>query len=155
MPFILFGLALIVAFVYGLVRLYQTVAAAFGAWAGSAAVLVVLAALTALGMAWLRHYRAIHGRRIGGERVLSLAGEWGSLRLDAERKNGVLEMAGQREVLIFADIAEARPEARQGRWHVVLTLRHHKQAEWVIPVPDRNAASRWEKIFRLAAAQKL
>lgn len=154
-PFILLGLALIGAFIYGLVRLYQKVASTFGMLAGTAAVLAVLAVLAALGMAWLRRYRAIHGRRVNGKRVVAISGDWGSLRLDAEHKNGVLEIGGQREVLIFADIAEARPQARQGRWHVVLTLRHHKQPEWVIPMPDRDTASRWEKIFRLAAAQKL
>lgn len=155
MPFILLGLALIAAFVYGLALLYRNVAAAFGTLAGAGAVLAILAALTALGVAWLRRYRAVHGRRINGERVVRLEGDWGSLRLDAERKNGVLEMGGQREVLIFADIGEARPEPRQGRWFVVLTLHHHRQAEWAIPMPDRDTATRWEKIFRLAAAQKL
>lgn len=155
MPLIILGLAVVAAFIYGLVRLYQKVGAAFGALAGAAAVLAILAALTALFLAWLRRYRAIHGRRIKGERVLTLSGDWGSLKIDAERKNGVLEMDGQREVLIFADIAAARPEARQGRWYLLLTLHHHKQAEWIIPMPDRDASSRWEKIFRLAAAQKL
>lgn len=155
MPFILLGLALLGAFVYGLVRLYQCVATAFGAMAGAAAVLVVLAVLTAMFLAWLRRYRAIHGRRIRGERIVSLSGDWGSLRLDADRKNGVIEMNGQREVLIFADIAEARPEARQGRWYIVLTLRHHKQDTWAMPTPDEATAKRWATIFRLAAAQKL
>lgn len=155
MPIILLGLAILIAFIYGLVRLYQNVTAAFGAMAGAAAVIAILAALTALFLAWLRRYRAIHGRRVGGERVLTLAGDWGTLKVDAERKNAVIEMNGQREVLIFADIANSRPEAREGRWYIVLALHHHKQAEWAIPVPDRNAASRWETIFRLAALQKL
>lgn len=155
MPIILLGLAVIAAFVYGLVRLYQTVAAAAGTLAGTAAVLAVLAVLTALFVAWLRRYRAIHGRRVKGERILALRGDWGNLRIDAERKNGVLEMGGQRQVMIFADIDGARPEARQGHWYVVVALQHHKQAEWAIPVPDRDTANRWAKIFRLAAQQKL
>ena len=155
MPFILLGLALLAAFVYGVAQLYLKVTAAFGALAGAAAVIALLAALTALGMRCLRRYRAIHGRRIGGERVLALTGEWGSLKLDAERKNGVLEMHGQRVVLIFADIAEARAVADGGKWHVALTLRHHARADWAIPVPDSGTAGRWSKIFRLAAAQKL
>jgi len=154
-PFILLGLALLGAFIYGVVQLYQNVAAAFGALAGAAAVFALLAALAAAGMRWLQRYRAIHGRRIGGERVIALTGEWGSLKLDAERKNGVLEMNGQRVVLIFADIAEARSVAVGGRWHVALTLRHHAPADWTIPVPDSRTAGRWAKIFKLAAAQRL
>jgi len=154
-PFILLGLALIGAFIYGLVRLYQRVAGAFGVLAGTVAVLAILAVLSALFLAWLRRYRAIHGRRLHGEREVMVSGEWGSLRLDAERKNGVLQMDGQREVLIFADIADAQPQARQGRWHVMLSLRHHRQAEFAIPMPDRATAARWQKILRLAAAQKL
>ena len=155
MPIILLGLALLGAFIYGVVLLYLNVAAAFGTLAGTAAVLALLAALTAAGVRWLQRYRAIHGRRIGGERVLALTGEWGSLKLDADRKNGVLVMNGQRVVLIFADIAEARPVAVGGRWHVALTLHHHAPADWTIPVPDSNTAGRWVKIFKLAAAQKL
>jgi len=154
-PFILLGIALIAAFVYGLVRLYQVVTAASGMLAGAAADILILAVLTALGVAWLRRYRAIHGRRVRGERILALHGEWGSLKVDAERKNGVLEMNGQRQVLIFADIDGARPEARQGRWYVVVALRHSRQGEWVIPVTNRDAANLWTKIFRLAALQKL
>lgn len=155
MPFILLGIAIIVAFVYGLVRLYQRVTAASGMLAGAAADILILAILTALCVAWLRRYRAIHGRRVNGERILALHGEWGSLKVDAERKNSVLEMNGQRQVLIFADIEAARPEARQGRWYVVVTLRHGKAGEWVVPVASRDAANLWAKIFRLAASQKL
>lgn len=57
MPFILLGLALIGAFIYGLVRLYQRVAGAFGVLAGTVAVLAILAVLSALFLAWLRRYR--------------------------------------------------------------------------------------------------
>lgn len=155
MPFILLGLAVIAAFLYGLVRLYQTVSATFGELAGSIVDLAIVLTLVALGIAWLRRYRSIHGRRVKGERVLTLAGEWGTLKVDAERKNSVLEMHGQREVMIFADIDAARPEARQGRWFVVVASRLHRQGGWSIPMPDRNQADRWVKIFRLAAQQKL
>ncbi|SDP06879.1 hypothetical protein SAMN04488595_104151 [Ralstonia sp. 25mfcol4.1] len=154
-PFILLGIAILAAFVYGLVRLYQLVTAASGTLAGAAADILILAILAALCVAWLRRYRAIHGRRVKGERILALHGDWGSLKVDAERKNCALEMNGQRQVLIFADIEAARPEARQGRWYVVVALRHGKPAEWVIPVANRDAADLWAKIFRLAAVQKL
>jgi len=154
-PIILLGLALLGAFIYGVVLLYTKIAADFGALAGTAAVLALLAALTALGVRWFRRYRAIHGKRVNGERVLTLTGEWGSLKLDAERKNGVLEMHGQRIVLIFADIANARAVASGGKWQVDLTLHHHTPADWTIPVPDSGTAGRWAKIFKLAAVQKL
>ncbi|MGO4307435.1 hypothetical protein [Cupriavidus sp. RAF12] len=155
MPLILAGLALIAAFVYGVVKMYQKVAAAFGVVAGAAAVIALLAALTALGMMALRRYQAVHGKRIQRERILSLSGDWGSLRVDAERKNGVLEMDGQRIVMIFADIAQARAVRQESGWTVALTLDHHAQADWTIPVKDAGTARRWAKIFTLAAAQKL
>ncbi|MFJ5383452.1 hypothetical protein ACIPID_17425, partial [Cupriavidus sp. CER94] len=63
MPFILLGIAILVAFVYGLVRLYQLVTAASGMLAGAAADILILAILAALCVAALRRYRAIHGRR--------------------------------------------------------------------------------------------
>lgn len=155
MPFILLGFAVLGALIYGAIRLYQTVAAAFGAIAGAGAVVLATALLFALVAGFVRRYRAIHGVNVKGERILSLAGPWGSLRVDAEQKRGTLALDDARSRFIFADIAGAEPTNDQGTWVLALSLKHNAQPLWRIPMPTRTEARRWAKIFSLAAEQKL
>ncbi|MGO4325500.1 hypothetical protein AB4Z48_06725 [Cupriavidus sp. 2TAF22] len=155
MPFIIAGLALIGALIYGAVRLYAAVAAMYGSLAGTAAVATGVALLAALAASLLRRYRAIHGKKINGERVVSLAGPWGSIRIDAENKRGYLDLGGRQAKFLFADIAGAKAADIGGRWTVGLALEHHAQASWELPMASRKEALRWEKIIGLAAAQQL
>lgn len=154
-PFILLGLALIGALIYGYVRLYDTVAAAFGAVAGAGAVAFGVALLAALIADGVRRWRAIHGVRIRGERILSLDGTWGSLRVDAERKLGTVALGDAQSRFIFADIAGAEPVPDAGDWALALRLEHNARPLWQIPMPTRTHARRWAKILALAAQQKL
>jgi len=154
-PFILLGLALIGALIYGAVRLYIVVAAAFGPLAGTSAVLLAIALLVALIASVVRRYRRIHGTTVNGERILLLDGAWGSLRVDAEHKHGLLTLHEARSRFIFADIAGAEPASEDGAWTLALRLEHNAQPLWRIPMPSRKEARRWAKIFTLAAAQKL
>lgn len=155
MPFIIAGLALIGALIYGAVRLYIAVDAAFGWVAGTAAVVVYAALLAGFVVSLVRRYRAIHGVKVRGERILSLEGTWGSLRVDPERKRGSLDIGGQQTRFIFADIAGASPLESGGKWMLELRLEHNAQASWTIPTANRKEAMRWAKIFDLAAIQKL
>lgn len=155
MPFIIAGLALIGALIYGAVRLYATVAAAYGAIAGTAAVLFCAALLVAFVASLVRRYRAIHGVKIKGERILSLEGAWGTMRVDPERKRGALDVDGQQAKFIFADIASATALENGSAWIVALRLEHQAQGSWQIPMASRKEALRWVKIFDLAAVQKL
>ncbi|WP_059411305.1 hypothetical protein [Cupriavidus basilensis] len=155
MPFILAGLALIGALIYGAVRLYATVAALSGPLAGAAAVAAGAALLAALAAGLLRRYRAIHGRKVDGERIVAVAGSWGSLRIEADNKRGYLDLGGQQAKFLFADIAGAAAADNGGTWMLGLALEHNAQARWDIPMASRKEALRWEKIIGLAAAQRL
>jgi len=152
-PFILLGLAVVGALIYGAVRLYQAVAAAFGALAGIGAVALAIALFAALVASVVRRYRAIHGVNIKGERILSLHGPWGSIRIDAEQKHGLLAVNDARSRFIFADIAGAEPASEGGAWSLALRLEHNARSHWRIPMPTRKEAQRWAKIFSLAAEQ--
>ncbi|CAG9177018.1 hypothetical protein LMG23992_03394 [Cupriavidus laharis] len=155
MPFILLGLAVIGALIYGYVRLYHAVAGAFGTLAGAGAVALAAALLAALVADGVRRWRAIHGVRIQGERILSLDGTWGSLRVDAERKLGMVALGDAQSRFIFADIAGAEPVLKAGAWALALRLEHNARPLWQIPMPTRTHARRWAKILALAAQQKL
>ncbi|WP_420993222.1 hypothetical protein ACKI2N_013825 [Cupriavidus sp. 30B13] len=155
MPFIIAGFALLGALIYGAVRLYAAVDAMSGPLAGAAAVAAGVALLAALAAGLLRRYRAIHGKTVDGARVVSLAGPWGSVRIDADNKRGYLDVGGQQAKFLFADIAGAQATDNGGRWTLALRLEHNAQASWEIPVANRKEARRWEKILGLAAAQKL
>ncbi|AOY94653.1 hypothetical protein BKK79_22360 [Cupriavidus sp. USMAA2-4] len=155
MPIILLVLAMLGALVYGAVRLYLTVASAFGTLAGAGAVLAAAALLAALVAGLVRRYRSIHGTTVKGERILTLEGPWGSVRVDAEHKHGLLTLHEARSRFIFADIAGAEPGGADGKWSLALRLEHNARPLWQIPMASRKEALRWARIFTLAAAQKL
>ncbi|WP_011301415.1 hypothetical protein [Cupriavidus necator] len=155
MPFILLGLALIGALIYGLVRLYHAVADGAGTPAGGGAVALAIALLAALIADGVRRWRAIHGVRRQGERILSVGGTWGSLRIDADRKLGTVVLGDVQSRFIFADIAGAEPVTDAGTWALALRLEHNARPLWQIPMPTRTHARRWAKILALAAQQKL
>ena len=155
MPFIIAGLALIGALIYGAVRLYAAVSAAFGWIAGTAAVVFCAALLAAFIASLVRRYRAIHGVKVKGERILSLEESWGTVRVDPERKRGLLDIDGRQTRFIFADIAGASAVENDGKWMLGVRLEHNAQSSWNIPMANRKEALRWAKIFDLAAVQKL
>ncbi|WP_087688743.1 hypothetical protein [Pandoraea sp. PE-S2R-1] len=155
MPFILLGLVVLAGIVYGAVRLYGEVAMRFGTPAA-----VVTIAVCVLIVIWLvvdavRRYRAVHGVRRNGERVVSIEGEWGALRLDADRKMGTIRVGERVSRFVFSDVTSAHPVTDNGRWTLVLELAHNAQAQWAVPMPNRTLAQRWTKIFRLANSHRL
>lgn len=155
MPFIIAAFALVGLLIYGAVRLYALVAAAYGAVAGSAAVLVAVVVLAGAVVTFVRRYRAVHGVNVKGERIVSLSGSWGEVAVDAEQKRGTLQLHGQRARFLFADIAGAEAVEREGAWTLALHLKHQAQADWPIPMRTPQEARRWAKIFALAASQEL
>ena len=155
MPFIIAAFALVGLLIYGAVRLYAMVASAYGAMAGSAAVLVATALLAGAVVTLIRRYRAVHGVNVKGQRIVSLSGGWGQVAVDAEQKRGTLQLHGQDARFLFADIAGAEAKEREGVWTLALRLKHQAQADWTIPMRNRQEAKRWAKIFALAATQEL
>ncbi len=155
MPFIIAGFAAVGLLVYGAVRLYLMVALAYGAVAGGTAVLVATALLVGVIVTLVRRYRAIHGVNVKGQRIVSTSGSWGEIAVDAEQKRGTLQLHGQHARFLFADIAGADAAERDGAWTLALRLKHQAQAEWSIPMRNRQEAKRWAKILALAATQEL
>lgn len=155
MPFIIAALALVGLLIYGAVRLYAVVAAAYGAVVGGAAVLVAVALLAGAVTIFIRRYRAVHGVNVKGQRIVSLSASWGQVAVDAEQKCGTLQLHGQGARFLFADIAGADAVEHEGAWSLALRLKHQTQADWPIPMRNRLEAKRWAKIFALAASQEL
>ena len=94
MPFIIAALALVGLLIYGAVRLYAGVAAAYGALAGSAAVLLAVALLAGAVITFIRRYRAVHGVNVKGQRVVSLSAGWGQVAVagDLDNRGGRLPL---------------------------------------------------------------
>lgn len=155
MPFILLALVVLAGIVYGAVRLYAAVALRFGTLAAVATIVVCVLIVVWLVVDAVRRYRAVHGVRRDGERRVSVAGEWGELTLDAERKMGTIRVAGQAARFVFSDVSSAHPVSEGGRWWLALELAHQAQANWRVPMPGRSLAQRWTKIFRLVSAHRL
>ena len=155
MPFIIAALALVGLLIYGAIRLYAGVAAAYGAVAGGAAVLLAVVLLAGAVVTFIRRYRAVHGVNVKGQRIVSLSASWGQVAVDAEQKRGTLQLHGQGARFLFADIVGADAVEREGAWTLVLRLKHQAQADWLIPMRNRREAHRWAKIFALAASQEL
>ncbi|MDR3399038.1 MAG: hypothetical protein P4M06_15945 [Pandoraea sp.] len=155
MPFILLALVVLAGIVYGAVRLYAAVALRFGTLAAVATIAVCVLIVVWLVVDAVRRYRAVHGVRRDGKRLVSVLGEWGELTLDADRKMGTMRVDGHETRFVFSDVSSAHPVSEGGRWWLVLELAHNAQANWRVPMSGRSLAQRWTKIFRLANAHRL
>lgn len=155
MPFILLALVALAGIVYGAVRLYAAVALRFGTLAAVATIVVCVLIVVWLVVDAVRRYRAVHGVRRDGKRLVSVSGEWGELTLDADRKMGTLRVDSHETRFVFSDVTSAHPENEGGRWSLTLELSHNAQPRWHVPMPGRALAQRWTKIFRLVNAHRL
>jgi hypothetical protein len=154
MPLLLIPI-LLGAIAFGAYRLYASVAIRLGPLGGIAALVLATAAVVAVAAYFVRRYRLIHGKTVNGDRILELPGSWGRLTLDANRKQGSLDLHGLTAQFIFADIEDVANVERDGAQAVALRLRHAAQPEWHIPLSDGKQARRWVRILHLAAQQKL
>jgi hypothetical protein len=155
MPFILAGIAIVAAAVYYAFQLYRLVGTHFGTLAGIGAVAACVAVVMGAAFDTLRRYRAVHGVKIAGERILALRGPWGSLNLDAEHKRGTVELDGQGSAFIFADIEAPSLAEADGGWILTFKLRHNARAVWPLRCSSGREARRWARILTLAIHQKL
>ena len=155
MPFILLALVVLAGIIYGAVRLYAAVALRFGTLAAVATIVVCVLIVVWLVVDAVRRYRAVHGVRRDGKRLVSVGSEWGELTLDADRKMGTIRVDGRETRFVFSDVTSAHPVSEAGRWSLTLELAHNAQASWRVPMPGRSVAQRWTKIFRLASTHRL
>lgn len=146
---------LLAGLLFGLYRLYGAVASAWGALAGIAAVLAVTAVIAAAIALFVQRRRSLHGRRIHGERLLQVSGEWGRLLVNAEGRRARLRLHGQDVDFIFGDIADVVPSTDAQDPAVVLHLRTAPGREWRIPMPNQRQSRRWSKILTLAEQRTL
>ena len=153
MPLLLIPV-LIAAMLFGAYRLYAEVANQFCVVAGVSAVTLVVLILIGCVIGLVARHRYFHGKRQAGQRLLSIAGTWGELTLNADEKQGRLMLDQQEAQFIFADI-EAVSHADGKNASVALQLRHAAQTQWCIPMPNSRQARRWSRILSLAASQQL
>lgn len=146
---------LLAGLLFGLYRLYGAVADPGGMLAGIAAVLAVTAVMAAVAALLVQRHRALHGRRVNGERLLQISGDWGQLRINAEGRRAQLRLHGQDVDFIFGDIAGVAPSGDQQNPGLVLQLRPTPGREWRIPLANQRQARRWVKILTLAEQRTL
>mgnify|MGYP006889693522 FL=1 len=146
---------LLAGLLFGLYKLYGVVTGAWGALAGMAAVLAAAAIIAAAVALLVQRHRALHGRRINGERLLQISGDWGRLLVNADGRRAQLRLNGQDVDFIFGDIAGVAPSADPQSPGLVLQLRPTPGREWRIPMPNRRQTQRWVKILTLAEQRTL
>jgi hypothetical protein len=154
-PFVLLALVVLAGIGYGAVRLYAAVALRFGTLAAVATIGACVLIVVWLVVDAVRRYRAVHGIRRDGKRLVRVSGNWGELALDADRKMGELRVDGRQTRFVFSDVTSAHPVSDGGQWSLAIELAHNAQPSWQVPMPGRAAAQRWTKIFRLANAHRL
>lgn len=146
---------LLAAALFGLYRLYVFTAGFGGAIAAVAAVLATAAMAVGCVAFSVQRYRAVHGRRIQGERLLEASGDWGHLVVNADGRRAQLRLDGQEVDFIFGDIASVAPSANPSNPCVVLQLRTTPMRDWHIPMPNPREARRWARILTLAERRTL
>lgn len=146
---------LIAALVYGAYKFYLWEAALYGTIAASATITLVVLAIAALCLHAWRPHRALHGRKVGGRRILAVSGDWGRLALNAEEKRGQLTLNGKEVRFIFGDIAAVSRASQSAAPERCLRLSGHADNPWRIPMASKRQADDWQRILQLAAGKKL
>lgn len=146
---------LLAALLFGLYELYAVTAGAWGMLAGAVAVLVVSALATGCVVLLVRRHWALHGRRVNGQRLLRVSGDWGHMTVNAEGRRAQLRLGGQDVDFIFGDIASVAPSDDARHPGVVLRLRAPRPQEWRIPMRNAQQARRWARILTLAEQRTL
>lgn len=148
LPFLLF--ALLFALVWCAVQLYSIVAAYAGLAGGVLALLIAAGLIISPILFSVRRYLAIYGRTKQGQRLLATVTDWGSIRIDANKKRGEIHIKGGiSRAFIFADIVAV--EDKQG---LRIRLQHPEQVV-ELPFSEQSERRRWRQILILSARQQL
>ncbi|SEC63968.1 hypothetical protein SAMN02787142_1709 [Burkholderia sp. WP9] len=154
MPIIVALMAL-VALVYGAVRAFYALQAAFGlAVALGVAALAVFLVMAALAYWWRRRKEVAPNVR-NGDWTHELLGSWGSVRLAAGKRLCEIRLGEQHGAYIFADLLEAEAQGREAQAQVALKVKDAAREVWVLPMSSERQARQWQRIFLLAREQKL
>ncbi|MFM0070784.1 hypothetical protein PQQ86_06370 [Paraburkholderia sediminicola] len=154
MPIIVALIAL-VAVVYGAVRGFYALQAAFGlAVAVGVAVLVGLLLIAAV-VYWWRRRKEVAPNIRDGDWTHELTGTWGSVRLAAGKRFCEVRLGGEMGAYIFADLLGAEVQRHDAQWQVALMVKDAKHQVWVLPMAGERQAKQWRRIFLLAVGQRL
>jgi hypothetical protein len=159
MPIVVALIALI-ALVYGAVRAFYTLEAAFGLAVAVGVAVVVALLLIAAAVYWWRRRREIAPNVRDGDWTHELKGNWGSVRLAAGKRLCEIRLGEEQGAYIFADLRGAEVRANgssnpDAPWHVALKAKDPKHGDWLVPVQSERQARQWQRIFLLAMEQKL
>ncbi|MCC8391089.1 hypothetical protein LJ656_00680 [Paraburkholderia sp. MMS20-SJTR3] len=152
---ILVALFALIALVYGAVRAFDGLEAAFGL--GVAIGVAVLAgALVVAALAyWWQRRREVAPNLRDGDWTHELKGSWGSVRLAAPKRLCEIRVGDAQGAYIFADLLGAQVQGRDAQAHVALKVKDPRHGEWLVPMTGERQARQWQRIFSLAIEQKL
>ncbi|HYS67736.1 MAG TPA: hypothetical protein VEN30_28500 [Paraburkholderia sp.] len=152
---ILVALIALIALVYGAVRAFYALQAAFGL--AVAVGIAVLAALLLIAAAahWWRRRKDVASNVREGDWTHELVGNWGSVRLAAGKRLCEIHAGGEQGAYIFADLLGAEAQGRDAQWQVALKVKDAKHGVWILPMQGERQARQWQRIFLLAMEQKL
>ncbi|PQV47533.1 hypothetical protein [Paraburkholderia sp. BL21I4N1] len=152
---ILVALIALGALVYGAVRAFYALQAAFGLGvAVGVAVLVALILIAAVAY-WWRRRKEVAANIRDGDWTHLLQGDWGSVRLAAGKRLCEVRLGDQFGAYIFADLLGAEVQAQGGQSQVALTVKDPKHQVWLLPANGERQAKQWTRILLLAVEQKL
>jgi hypothetical protein len=154
MPIVV-ALSALIALVYGAVRAFYALQAAFGlAVAVGVAVLVALLLMAAAAY-WWRRRQEVAPNLHEGDWTHELKGSWGSVRLAAGKRLCEIHVGAERGAYIFADLRGAEVQGREGQSQVALKVKDPRHGDWLVPMSGERQAKQWQRIFLLAMEQKL
>ena len=154
MPIVVALIALI-ALVYGAVRAFYALQAAFGLAVAVGVAVLAAALLIAAAAYWWRRRQDVAPNVRDGDWTHELKGSWGSVRLAAGKRLCEIHVGEERGAYIFADLLGAEVESRNGLSQVALKVKDAKHGDWLVPMSGERQAKQWQRIFLLAREQKL
>lgn len=155
MPIVVVLFALI-ALIYGAVRAFDALHAAFGlAVAVGVAVLAALLVIAAVAYGLRRRRQVAPNLRGDGDWTHELKGPWGTVRLAAGKRFCEIHLGDEHGAYIFADLVGAEVRDHGGDAQLAVKVDDPKQREWLVPMANEAQARQWQRIFSLAKEQKL
>ncbi|QQC64995.1 hypothetical protein [Paraburkholderia ginsengisoli] len=152
---ILVALIALIALVYGAVRAFYALQAAFGLAVAVGVAVLVVALLIAAVAYWWRRRKEVSSNVRDGDWTHELKGNWGSVRLAAGKRLCEIHVGDERGAYIFADLLGAEVRGRDVRAQVALKVKDPKHGEWLVPMSGERQAKQWQRIFSRAVEQKL
>jgi hypothetical protein len=154
MPILVLVFALI-ALIYGAVRAFEALALRFGNDVAIGVAALVLALIAVAIAGFVRRRREVAANLHEGDWTHGFGGDWGQVRLAADKRLCDLRVGAARGSYIFADLQRVQAQREPDGWRVALHVADRAHPVWLLPVKSEREAKRWTRIFSLAIAQRL